>query len=75
MDLILRFWDTDKNCVVSRYFESVFLGHTRAGDLLKSCLKGLTSLDQANLVQVSMDAPTGNSTSCNREILKTYPYC
>lgn len=60
MDLILRFWDTDKNCVVSRYFESVFLGHTRAADLLKSFLKGLASLDQANMVQVSMDGPPTN---------------
>ena len=57
MDLILRFWDTDKNCVVSRYFESLFLGLTRASDLVKSFLKGLASPDQANMVQVSMDGP------------------
>ncbi|KAK2156673.1 hypothetical protein LSH36_207g01002 [Paralvinella palmiformis] len=41
MDLIVRFWDTDKNCMDSRYFESLFLGLTRASDLLRCFLKGL----------------------------------
>ena len=54
IDLILRFWDTDENCVVSHYFKSVFLRHTRSLDLVKSFLKGLASLDQANMVQVSL---------------------
>ena len=55
-----RFWDTDKNCMVSCYFKSVFVGHTKALDLLKSFLKGLASLDQANMVQVFMNEPSTN---------------
>lgn len=29
MDLHLRFWDSELNKAVTRYFDSVFLGHTR----------------------------------------------
>ena len=56
VDPLLRFWDTDKNCIVSRYtVASVFVGHTLASDLLKGFLKGLALLDQVNMVQVAMD--------------------
>jgi hypothetical protein len=60
MDLILRFWDEERQRVVSRYFDSEFLGHTRAADLLNKFLKGLESLDQGNMVQISMDGPSTN---------------
>ena len=33
MDLLVRYWDDEVKEVVTRYFESEFLGHTRAGDL------------------------------------------
>ena len=36
MDMIIHFWDNEKNNVCSRYFDSNFLGHTSAQDLLKS---------------------------------------
>ena len=35
MDLIVRFWDNQKNRIVTRYLDSQFLGHTRAADLLE----------------------------------------
>ena len=35
MDLILRFWDTCKNQVQVRYWDSIFLGHAIAANLLK----------------------------------------
>ncbi|XP_048580627.1 uncharacterized protein LOC116610226 [Nematostella vectensis] len=60
MDLIVRFWDVQKNKVVSRYIDSQFLGHTRAADLLQSFKLGLQKLNPANLVQVSMDGPNVN---------------
>ena len=60
MDLILRFWDKENNRVVSRYIDSVFLGYTRAVDLLENFFKGLASLGQANMVQVSMNGPLTN---------------
>ena len=35
MDMIICFWDNQKNEVCSRYFDSRFLGHTTAGDSTK----------------------------------------
>ena len=35
MDLVLRFWDTCKNKAPVRYWDSMFLGHATAADLLK----------------------------------------
>ena len=59
MDLYLRFWDSELNKVVSRYFDSVFLGHTKA-DLLGNFKQCLLNLNMANLLQVSMDGPNTN---------------
>ena len=36
MDMIICFWEYQKNKVCSRYFESKFLGHTTGSDLLQS---------------------------------------
>ena len=55
MDLLVRYWDDEVKEVVTRYFGSEFLGHTSAGDLCDKFLKGLSPLNQANMVQVSMD--------------------
>ena len=60
MDLYLRFWDSELNKVVSRYFDSVFLGHTKAEDLLGNFKQCLLNLNMANLLQVSMDGPNTN---------------
>jgi len=48
MDLIVRFWDVQKNKVVSRYIDSQFRGHTRATDLLHSFKLALQKLNPAN---------------------------
>ena len=60
MDLMLRFWDNELNKVVSRYFCSQFMGHTRAVALLENFKAGLVKLDPKYLLQVSMDGPTTN---------------
>ena len=60
MDLIVRFWDKEKNKVSSRYLNSQFLGHTRAADLLQKFSEALGKLNLANLIQVSMDGPNTN---------------
>ena len=60
MDIIVRFWDTEKNKVLSRYLNSQFLGHTRAADLLQKFNEALGKLNLANLFQVSMDGPNMN---------------
>ena len=36
MDLMLRFWDTCNNKVQVRYWDSMFLGHATAADLMKN---------------------------------------
>ncbi|CAL4148044.1 unnamed protein product [Meganyctiphanes norvegica] len=60
MDLYLRFWDSELNKVVTRYFDSVFLGHTRSEDLLINFKECLSKLNMANLLQISMDGPNSN---------------
>lgn len=60
MDLLLRFWDNELNRVVTRYFDSMFLGHTRAADLLEKFKGGFSKLNLSNMLQVSMDGPSIN---------------
>ena len=60
MDLGVRYWDQEKNRVISVYLTSQFLGHTRAKDLVDKFLSGLSKLDLRNLVQISMDGPRVN---------------
>ena len=60
VDLLVRFWDKQKNEVVSWYLGSQFLGHTRANDLLECLVGELSALREKNLVQLSMDGPKTN---------------
>ena len=60
MDLLLRYWDDDKREVITRYFGSEFLGHNRADDLKDKFTQGLESLNQKNMIQISMDGPSVN---------------
>jgi len=59
MNIVVWFWDNDLKLVSSRYLTSVFLGHSRATNLL-TFNEGLVSLPAANLLQVSMDGLTAN---------------
>jgi hypothetical protein len=60
MDLIIRFWDDDKQQVATRYLTSVFMGHATAEDILHAFKTGLGKLDTNRLIQVSMDGPNVN---------------
>ena len=60
MDMIIPFWDNEKNKVCSRYFDSNFLDHTSAQDLLKSLQSLLNTLNPVGLIQLSMDRPSTN---------------
>lgn len=60
MDLFVRFWDNDKKEVNSRYFASVFLGHTCAGDILEGFKIALNGLCLKKITQISMDGPNVN---------------
>ena len=51
MDIIIRFWDKEKNKISSRYLNSKFLGHTRAADLLQKFREAVSKLNLPNLIQ------------------------
>lgn len=60
MDICLRYWSTEQDCVVSRYLTSCFLGHCTAKDLLRSFKEGTAMIDASKIIQVSMDGPNVN---------------
>ena len=71
MDVIVRFWDDNKKRVQVRYFDSGFLGHTGAKQLLEEFHELTENLILTRLIQISMDGPNVNwkfwSSSLNRE--------
>jgi hypothetical protein len=60
MDLHIRFWDDNKNMVVTRYLNSQFLGHSRATDLVSNLLEGLKPHSLQKVAHISMDGPSVN---------------
>ena len=46
-DVIIHFWDYQENQVCSRYFDSRFLGHATAQDLLENLKSSLDKLNPA----------------------------
>ena len=56
MDMSIRFWDVNNSRVSTRYFNSVFLNHARAEDLLE----GMRGTPLSETMQVSMDGPNVN---------------
>ena len=62
MDIVLRYWDP-KTCQVKvRYFDSQFLEHARAIDLMLHFNESFKDLDQGKLIQISMDGPSVNKS-------------
>jgi len=66
MDIAVKLWDTSRNEVITKYWKSLFLGHTRAVDLkggflnaFKDPVESRTSL-LCKCVQISMDGPNVN---------------
>jgi len=60
MDFFVKFWNSEKNLVDTRYYNSTFLGHATASDLLKSFEEGTKDLNLRKLLQLSMDGPNVN---------------
>ena len=62
MDILIRFWDNILNLVQVRYWNwnSMFLGHSTAADLIKNFNDGLTRIDPSKNKQISMDGPNVN---------------
>ena len=57
-DFHVRLWDGDS--VISRYFNSQFMGHATATDLKEVFEKSTDALPKAQLLQISMDGPNVN---------------
>ena len=62
MDLLIRFWNDSKYQVDVRYWDSAFLGHSTAKDLLHHFTDMINELDLLRMVQVSMDGPKVKSS-------------
>ncbi|KAJ8883475.1 hypothetical protein PR048_015319 [Dryococelus australis] len=61
MDLAVRFWGENKNEVSSRFWNSSFMGHSSASDLLRGFKEGLgDEVEQGKVVQESIHRPNVN---------------
>lgn len=60
MDLHVRYWDSSKSIAVTRYFNSQFLGHSCAADLVTGFCDGLKRVSLSKMQQISMDGPSVN---------------
>ena len=62
MDILIRFWDIEKNVSITRYLTSEFLGGAKADDILKKFETAVgKKIDQSpNLLQISSDGPNVN---------------
>lgn len=59
MDVHVRCWDSAQK-VTTRYYTSVFLGHSTANDIQEKLLSSLEPLPLAKILQISMDGPNVN---------------
>lgn len=57
-DFHVRLWDGDK--VVTRFYDSKFMGHATALDLKSVYERSTENLPKENMVQISMDGPNVN---------------
>ena len=60
MDLHVRYWDTEKHVVTSRYLTSTFMNRATADDIVHSFTSALSELPCERMLQVSMDGPSVN---------------
>ena len=58
MNFSLMFWGKTANEAIVQYFNSKFLGHVSAQDLLKEFQEALKDLRESSMLQVSMDGPS-----------------
>ena len=55
VDMLVRFWDSDKDCVQTRYLDSSLLGKTSAIEIYEKFTSKV--IDPTKLLQVLSDAP------------------
>ena len=65
MDLQVHFYHKEKCCVVTRNYNSEFLGKTSVRDLYERFLQCLSEIEPNKLLQVSSDGPNANLAFLN----------
>ena len=58
MDITVRFWDVNR--VQVRYWDSSFMGHTTANDLLQHFTNITEPMNYSSIIHLSMDGPSVN---------------
>ncbi|CAF1279750.1 unnamed protein product [Adineta ricciae] len=64
LDLLLKYWSVQKQCVVTRYYKSVLLGHAPAHTIRDSILDSFRTdgIDIKRLLMIGRDNPNVNKT-------------
>ena len=57
---MVRYWDVNNSKVQVRYWDSTFLGHSAANDLLQHFNDSVESINPSKIIHVSMDGPAVN---------------
>ena len=60
MDINVRYWDTEQNVAVTRYFDSAFLDRPNASNLLESLQESTKPIPGEKFLQLAMDGPNVN---------------
>ena len=60
MDVLVRYWYSQKGIAISRYFDSRFMGGANAEQILETFTEATNNLDRKNLLQISSDGPNVN---------------
>lgn len=60
MDFLVRFWDKEKNQVVTKYYTSSFLSNATADNLLEAFCQSFEMIGLKRLLAISMDGPNVN---------------
>ena len=66
---LLRFWDNERDKIVTRYYDFVYLGHTRLADLLSNLKAGLSNLNNAKFYSRCLLISLINVGSCGQHVI------
>ena len=79
MNLHIRFWDSNKDVLATRYYSSESLGQSSANDLCSHFQQCLGPLEKEKLLQLSSEGPNLNllflkvlTEKCNNEEIKAH---
>lgn len=68
LDVHARFWSDNLCQVESRYYNSLFIGHGRADDILGHYSEAVKDLDSSKTWQIGMDGPNVNVSFHNKVV-------